>query len=295
MPNKNINDNILLGDPFFVPYNSIYAIYDENNEYIELIEHSDCFSGLCWSYHHYSQSPLIKKSTINGTTLRHLIKIGTKNVTLESSTKAAGINSVVIDEKKNEIAISYLGLGGGGIGATKCRSLANGILRYKISDFGGEKEAKGTIYLPKRYRVLIAIDDTDSKDCGATWALTHNIAKNISCNNYVYLSQSLVQLYPVPEKTQNCMSTILEFGCINDIYKNELIKKIKELLLRYSASKDTGMLVYSGFTVPKKLKEYSLMCRNKRIDKNEAIKVANECDVDIILDGNGIIGAMAAF
>lgn len=186
-------------------------------------------------------------------------------------------------------------MGGGGIGATKCRAMANGVFRYNISDSGGEKQARGTIYIPKRVRILIAIDDTDSSDKGATWTLTYNIAKYVNCTDSIFLSQSLVQLYPVPERTQNCMATVLEFGCVNESSKIKLLLKIKKLLIKYSVSKNTGMLVYSGFSIPKILKDYSIECRRKRLEKNETIKIAKKCNIEIILNGNGIIGAMAAF
>ena len=110
------------------------------------------------------------------------MKTGTSNLELKPSIAAAGIESVIV--KGNEVEITYAGLGGGGVGATRCRAFADGILRYKISESGGEKCAKGTIAVPRRDRVLIGIDDTDSKDIGATWTLTHNIAKKLDCHGF---------------------------------------------------------------------------------------------------------------
>ncbi len=289
-------DNLrILENPYVVPYSGIYAICDKKCKYIELIEQSECFAGLCWSYHHYSQSPLVYKSTINGNSIRHKIKIGKSNFNLKSSTFAAGIKSIVVNNKDNEIEISYSGLGGGGIGATICRASANGVLRSNLSQYGGEKKASGTIYIPKRFRVLIAVDDTDSPTTGATWTLTYNIAKSISNNRFVFLNQSLVQLYPVPERTQNCMSTVLEFGCITNQDKNNLIELFKKMVLEYRKSENTGILVYSGFSIPKKLKEYSMLCRSQRVTLSHAIKTANDCNVEIVINGNGLIGSLAAF
>ena len=123
------------------------------------------------------------------------MKIGASILELKSSVLAAGIESVVV--RGNEVEITYTGLGGGGVGATRCRAFADGVLSYKISESGGEKCARGTIVVPRRDRILIGVDDTDSKDVGATWTLTHNIAKELDCQEAVYLSQSLVQLFPV--------------------------------------------------------------------------------------------------
>ncbi|MDR2944951.1 MAG: DUF1743 domain-containing protein [Methanosarcinales archaeon] len=282
-------------DPYTVPYKGIYAICDENENEAEIIEHPDCFGGAAWSLHHYAKSPAVTRVRTVGEYVRYTVQIGPSTLELKSSVAAAGIESVVCDRSKNEIQITYMGIGGGGVGATKCRAYADGVLRYEITESGGGKTATGKIFVPKRKRVLIAIDDTDSCDEGATWTLTHNIAKAVSCADAIYLSQALVQLYPVPEKTQNCMSTVLEFGCTSDTAKEKLVADVKELLLKYSVSKNTGMLVYAGFDVTDDLREYSRLGRTRRVSREQMLDAAERNNIEIILDGNGVIGAMAAF
>ncbi|MDY0267260.1 MAG: DUF1743 domain-containing protein [Methanimicrococcus sp.] len=284
-----------MDDPYTIPYQGIYAICDENGQKAEIIEHSNCYGGACWSLHHYAKSPAVTNAVAVGEYIRYSVKTGHSALELKSSVAAAGIESVIFDDEKNEVQITYMGIGGGGVGATKCRAYANGVLRYEITESGGGKTATGKIIVPKRKRVLIAIDDTDSCDEGATWTLTHNIAKTVSNDDAIYLSQALVQLYPVPEKTQNCMSAILEFGCTTETVLEKLIADVKELLLKYSVSENTGMLVYTGFEVSDELKEYSKAGRTKRVDRKRTLEVAEKNNVKIILDGNGIIGAMAAF
>ena len=282
-------------DPYTVPYQGIYAICDEKNEKAEIIEHPNCYGGAAWSLHHYAKSPAVTKASSCGEFIRYAVKVGLSTIELKSSVAAAGIESVICEADSSEVQITYMGIGGGGVGATKCRAFADGVLRYEITESGGGKTATGKIFVPRMERVLIAIDDTDSCEEGATWTLTHNIAKSVSTPDTVYFSQALVQLYPVPEKTQNCMSTVLEFGCATQDAKEKLIADVKELLLEYSVSENTGMLVYSGFEVTDNLKEYSRKGRTMRVSKEDAISTAKMNHVDIILDGNGIIGALAAF
>lgn len=274
-----------------MPYRGIYAICDRANEYAEIIEHSNCYSGAAWSLYHYAKAPLVLKTRSTGNMMRYLMKTGTSKLELKSSVAAAGIESVIV--QGDEVEITYAGLGGGGVGATRCRALADGVLRYNISESGGERCARGTVVVPRRDRVLIGIDDTDSKDVGATWTLTHNIARELDCTESVYLSHSLVQLFPVPEKTQNCMSTVLEFGCVDENAKSKLVDTFKKALKKYSASAQTGMVVLSDFYA-KGLYTYSNRCRTERISKAEALQCARENSVDILLDGNGVIGALAS-
>jgi methanogenesis imperfect marker protein 11 len=294
LDNRQIEELTLdvdLDDPYTVPYRGIYAICDEKDEYAEIIEHSNCYSGAAWSLYHYAKAPLILKARPTGNMIRYLVKTGTSKLELKPSVAAAGIESVIV--QGDEVEITYAGLGGGGVGATRCRAFADGVLRYRISESGGERCAKGTLIVPRRSRVLIGIDDTDSKDTGATWTLTHNIATKLDCAEAVYLSHSLVQLFPVPEKTQNCMSTVLEFGCVNEKVKAKLIKTFEKTLQKYSASHETGMVVLQDFYA-KGLYEFSTFCRNKRVSKEDALRCAEKNGVEIHINGNGVIGALAS-
>ncbi len=282
---------IELNDPYTTPYRGIYAICDRNNEYAEIIEHTNCYGGAAWSKFHYSHSPLILKTRSIGNMIRYTVSIGTSPLELKPSTAAAGIESVIVEG--NEVHITYSGLGGGGVGATKCRAFAQGVIRCDYTESGGGRAAKGTITVPKRERVLIGIDDTDTKEEGATWTLTHNVAKELDCSESIYLSHSLVQLFPVSARTQNCVSTVLEFGCVDENAKQELLESVKAALLKYSVSDETGMVVLSDFESGK-IKEYAKQCRSAELTREYALQYAKDSGVDVWLDGNGVIGALAA-
>ncbi|SNQ59082.1 methanogenesis marker protein 11 [Candidatus Methanoperedens nitratireducens] len=279
-----------LSDPYTIPYKGIYAVADAKNELVEIMEHSSCYGGSAWALYHYSKSPLVIKSRSVGDMMRYLVRTGNSDLQLQSSVAAAGIESVIVSNK--EIEITYSGLGGGGVGATTCRAYANGVLRCRISESGGGKRASGTIVVPRRERVLIGIDNTDSKEVGATWTLAHNIAAAVDSLEHRYISHTLVQLFPVPDKTQNCVATVLEFACIEGAKKG-LLEGIKEGLMEYSVSGETGMVALSDFDAAS-LMEYSRLCRSRMITKELTLKTAKENGVKICIGGKGIIGALAA-
>jgi tRNA(Ile2) C34 agmatinyltransferase TiaS len=89
------------------------------------------------------------------------------------------------------------------------------------------------------------------------------------------------------------MSTVLEFGCVDKTAKARLVNAFKKALKKYSASAQTGMVVLSDFYA-KGLYEYSNRGRTERLLKAEALQCARENSVDILLDGNGVIGALAS-
>jgi methanogenesis imperfect marker protein 11 len=202
----------MINDPYTVPYQAIYAVSNDEGSLVEIIEFSSCYGGSAWARYHYAKSPLVIGTKVIGNTIRYLCRAGNCDLNLEASHAAGGIRCVEVHG--GEIEITYAGLGGGGVGATSCRAMADGVLAYDISESGGGKVGSGTIMVPKRSRLIVGIDDTDSKEVGATWCLAHNIASLVDCEAARYLSHSIVQLYPVPAKTQNCVSTALEFACM---------------------------------------------------------------------------------
>ncbi len=66
-------------------------------------------------------------------------------------------------------------------------------------------------------------------------------------------------------------------------------KRLRNTLLQ----PETGMVVLSDFYA-KGLCNYSNRCRTERILKSEALQCARENGVEIMLDGNGVIGALAS-
>jgi len=279
-----------LDDPYAVVYKQIHAVSSPDGGTVEILERSSCYGGGAWSLHHYSGGPLVISSRSLGEWFRYLVRSGKADLDLASSRRSAGIESVLV--RDCEVEITYAGLGGGGVGATVSRSRAGDVLRAAVSESGGGKVGRGTIVLPRRERIVIGVDDTDSKTEGATWSLVHNISSKVDRPEARYVSHALVQLFPVPTKTQNCVSTVVEFAALLG-KSDEMLADFKDLLERYSVSENAGMAVYRGFD-PSPLMDYSFLCRTERIPYELAVETAKKTGTEVVLAGRGLIGALAA-
>jgi len=279
-----------LEDPYVVVYKQIHALAEPCGNLVEILERSSCYGGSAWARYHFSKGPLIKSSYSIGEWFRYIVRTGTADLDLTSSKRSAGIEGVLI--RGDEIEITYAGLGGGGVGATLTRAGADDVLLHQVTESGGGRIARGTIVVPRRERLIIGVDDTDNKTIGATWALVHNIASKVDRHEARYLSHSLVQLFPVPTKTQNCVSTAVEFACLPGRCEG-MIADFKMLLQKYSVSQNTGMAVYRGFD-PSALMPYAKKCKQERLTYEEALSVAKEAGAVVAMDGRGFIGALAA-
>jgi tRNA(Ile2) C34 agmatinyltransferase TiaS len=127
-----MKDDSFARKKWVTPCRNIIAVYDGSG-YVEIIEQPDCFGEACWSEHHYKlASDLIVSARNVGSSMRYMTKVGSTDLQLVPSIAAGGIESVVIDNEN--ILITYAGLGGGGVGATMCRALAEDVIDYDISE-----------------------------------------------------------------------------------------------------------------------------------------------------------------
>ena len=285
---KRTDANSFARKKWVLPYKNIAAVCDGKG-LVDIVEHSNCWGGACWAEYHYRlASPLIQSTSCYGDSMRYRVKEGNSELNLIPSVSAAGIESVIVGDQT--VSITYAGLGGGGVGATMSRSLAEDVIEYDFTEAGGGKKSRGTIVLPRRSRVLIGVDDTDTKEEGATWSLVHNIAADLDGRNARYLSHALVQLCPVPYKTQNCVSTVVEFACID---ARPLVKDFERLLRKYTLSENTGMTVLRSFDADA-LKDYGRLAKDKMLSLETAEDAASKAGVELIIPGRGIIGALAS-
>jgi len=276
-----------ISEPYIIHYPWICAISDDAGDRVELIECFDCIGGAMWVKKHYAQSPLVTGVRTTGSLNRFLLRTGEVNLALEGSKFPAGISKVSVEG--DEIIISYIGMGGGGVGATICRASAEGVIRSEYEESGGGKVAGSTIVLPRKSRVLIGVDDTDTPNQGATWTLVHNIAKAVADEQHRYLTHTIVQLFPVPFRTKNCVGVVAEFASNNP---GDLARRFSELLEKYSLSKETGMAVFTGFS-PDRLMEFGWQTKSGQVSPDDARSLAGD-DLKIWINGRGITGAIAA-
>ena len=126
--------------------------------------------------------------------------------------------------------------------------------------------------------------------------MAHNLGCELKNEGFEYLDHIIVQLYPHnPHKTQNCVSIALTFA-VESSKKENLIKRVIEILKRDTLSDKTSIAVLEGLEIPKKLRQYSIATKSGMMSVDEAEKVARELDIPLIaVTGNqGKVGALAA-
>jgi methanogenesis imperfect marker protein 11 len=274
-------------DPYTITYPQITALTNHEGNRVELVEFFDCVGGAMWAKTHYSRSPLVHSARCVGNSMRYLLEPGEVTLALSGSRFPAGISGVEVSN--GEIRITYLGMGGGGVGASICRARAQGVERCRYDESGGGRLAGATIWLSRRERVLIGVDDTDTPDAGATWTLAHNLSRAVEDDKSRYLSHTIVQLFPVAFRTKNCVSTVCEFAT-SDV--DGLVARFRTLLEEYTLSPHTGMAVYRGFD-PEPLRDFGWKAKRGQVTDEDLHRIRDP-SLSIPLAGRGRVGAVAA-
>jgi methanogenesis imperfect marker protein 11 len=286
--------------PWVSPFEKIVGIYSSKENLVQLYEYharNSCYGAAAWAVYHYKQtSPLIINAKRDGARDIFTLKTGTSKLNLKPSFSSAGIEAVEV--KDNKIYITYAGLAGGGVGSSLCRALANRVEGVIIhAEGGGDKLGKATIVIPDMCKLQVAMDDTDKAGEGATWSLANEIAYEISKEEGIeYLNHTLVQLYPgTPEKTTNCVATVLTFAIEQNLltnFKKKLIQRLKELTL----SDQTGLAFYDKIIPSHEMITFSERARTQVVTIEEAKQLAIKNGIDFVsvTGDRGLIGATAA-
>ena len=235
----------------------------------------------------------------NSNTLVMDVEIGERDLNfgpVSTELGGQGIRSLVIEG--DEVRTTWYGIAGASVGIGACIPQCKDVIRTEYPDdfkMGGAHRAHVDIITPKMVRVIIGIDDTETKEKGASWV--SSLRLGMECPVGRFLDHRIIQLNPkAPNKTTNCCSTAVSFA-VKEEDIPALIEFATEFLRKESYSDDTVMTVFKGLRVPESLREFSWSCKSVLYTPDDAIKAAGDAGVQIIsVTGGmaGVIGAVAA-
>lgn len=235
---------------------------------------------------------------VQGTTLIMDVRIGEGEIHFGPASKDTGgqaLRSVIVKDGKVETI--WVGLAGASVGIGACLPQAEGVEKVEyLSDslVGGSRKVEIRITTPAMRRLVIGMDDTDTREKGATWVLGLNMAREMPFGTF--LSHKIVQLNPnAPQKTTNCASTAVAFA----IKQQDIDKALawaKNFLARNTLSEHTCMAVFEGLEIPRRLVKFGAEAKETILSIHDAEHVAKEHAVKLVevTGRRGAIGAVAA-
>lgn len=274
----------------------VYTMVDEKIGMAQIIEECSAKGPVEWDAVNRKRAKgVLTDIKVEGTTLIMTAKIGEGEVRFGPASKdlgGQGLKALHVDG--DTVRTTWVGLAGASVGIGACLPQGPGTIEAIYPDdakIGGAHRIEVTVVTPKLVRVILAVDDTDTKEKGASWVLMLRVAR--SCPIGHLLEHKVVQLNPnVPEKTTNCVSVGVSFA-VPEKDVEALVQYFTENLRKETFSQQTTLAVFVGLRVPDDVVEYGLRAKREIFKKEQAKEVADRNGVRLI-EVTGLRGAIGA-
>ncbi len=277
----------------------IFTLVDEKNSIAQVIERCTAKGPVEWdALNRVRAGGVVEEAFVDGLTLIMNTRIGEGEVKFGPASKDLGGQALkALKVVGDEVHTTWLGLAGASVGVGACLPQAPGVLRAiypDLKDLGGSNVVEITIVTRKMKRLIIGIDDTDTKEKGASWVLMLELMNSMP--HAKPLQHKIIQLNPnVPEKTTSCVSIAASFA-VEDENLDKAIDFGQNFLKERTLSEHTSMAIFEGLKIPEKVRSYGIEAKSRIIAPEEAERTAKENDVKMfdITGKRGMIGALAA-
>lgn len=269
---------------------SIFTTIDDDR--VEIVH--QCLSSACAAFcgHHHTIDATDRITVIrDGNLLREFLPLGEHDVMVGLYPSPA-VAVIAVSRDGDEIVQRIRSVGGPAFSLTGMMGRARGVLGITVSRDGTCTE--GWIRTRALTHLTIGLDNTDSPDDGATFALAIALLEHLGGFPGVFpICHNIVMLYPnVPYKTAGNSCSAIELA-IEPATLSQISDEAVRFVRDESVSSEWGVAVRSGLTVSPVLREYGLASRKEVISRSQADRVAAASSVHVS-GGLGVIGALAA-
>jgi len=254
----------------------------------------DCMSGSTAAFcghHHRLAGGALSSIERDGTLLEESATLCTRPIAVGlPPLSAVGVCGV---EQRGENIVQHIRcIGGPAYSLSDMMSRAEGVVRVESRHDG--HLVKGTVWTRALRQVTIGVDDTDTKDGGATFALALALLGHLARSPGILpISHHVVMLNPsVFAKTAGNAASFIELAVEPAVFSG-LLEKATRFVADESLSREWGIAIRSGLSLPSGLREYGQMARSQVISRPVAEATAERFGV-ALAGGNGVIGALAA-
>jgi methanogenesis imperfect marker protein 11 len=276
-----------------------YTLVDEKNEMAQIIEQCSAKGPVEWdALNRLRAGGVVSSVFVDGNTLIMNTRIGDGQVKFGPASKDIGGQALAaLKIKGDEVHTTWLGLAGASVGVGACLPQAPGVIRALYPDetkLGGANQVEITIVSKKMKRFILGIDDTDTKEKGASWVLMLDLMKAMP--HAKPLLHKIIQLSPdVPQKTTSCVSIGASFA-VDEHDMNKAVEFAQDFLKKHTLSKHTAMAVFTGLRIPDDVRRLGLEAKSRIVNLEEVEKTASENGIHLveITGRRGKIGALAA-
>ncbi|MDN7023369.1 sugar-specific transcriptional regulator TrmB [Methanoculleus sp. FWC-SCC1] len=254
----------------------------------------ECMSGGCaafCAFHHSRAGGSLDRVYRDGTLLRERARLGRYDVAIGLD-PAPAVGIAGIRREGDHIVQHIECIGGPAYSLTDMMSLADGVCGVTVHRSGAVVE--GDVVTRALTYVIIGIDDTDTREEGATFALALALLQHMSSMKGVLpIGHRVAMLNPqIRERTAGNSCSYIELA-IEPAIGGRIAEAASRFVAGESASPEWGLAIKEGFIIPREMRRYGRDVRESVIDPMTAKAVADAHGVTLI-GGRGVIGALGA-
>ena len=254
----------------------------------------DCMSGACAAFcghHHRLAGGVLSGVERDGNLLREEAELGNRDISVGLAPLSA-VGVCGVEQSGDEIIQHIRCIGGPAYSLSDMMARAEGVVRVEARHDGHIVE--GQVWTRALLQVTIGIDDTDTNEGGATFALALALLNHLGRSpGIIPISHHVAMLNPsVFAKTAGNSASFIEIA-VEPASFSGLMEKTTRFVVDESLSHEWGIAMRSGLDLPEGLREYGQMARSQVISRPLAEATAERFGV-LLAGGNGVIGALAA-
>ncbi len=263
-----------------------------DGDHVEIVH--ECLSSACAAfcgYHHGLGCGTGISVCQDGSLLREYIYLGDHDARVGLyPDSAVAITGVYRDG--DQIIQKIRSVGGPAFSLTGMMGRAKGVLSVEVTRDGSCTE--GLLRTRALTHLIIGIDNTDSPEGGATFALTIALLEHLGSFPDVFpIGHQIAMLFPgIVQKTAGNSCSAIELAV-----EPGLIEQISAETLRFvsdeSVSTDWGVAIMKGFHISDDLRQFGLRTRYEEVSMRETHDIASRLGI-FLFGGGGMIGALAA-
>jgi methanogenesis imperfect marker protein 11 len=276
----------------------VYTMVDEAEGTARIIEECSAKGPVEWdAVNRRRAGGAITDIRVEGTTLIMDTIIGEREVRFGPASKdlgGQGLKSLKVEG--DMVKTTWVGLAGASVGIGACLPQGPGTIEVTYPDdarVGGANRIEVTIATPKMIRAVFAVDDTDTKEKGASWVLMLKAAREAPVGHL--LVHKIVQLNPnVKEKTTQCVAVGVSFAVVEKDFP-ELRRHFIEYIKKGTFSQNTVLAIIKGLRIPEMVRDYGQRAKREVLTIQDAEYAARKGGVELveITGPRGAIGAVA--
>jgi methanogenesis imperfect marker protein 11 len=225
------------------------VMVDEKAGLAEILEQCQARGTIEWdAMNRRRAGGAVTTCAVEGSTMTIRARLGSHPVNFGAAADTIGGQALeAVEVSGDEVITTWAGIAG----VAACLPQAPGVIRaeYPTEDdlkIGGARTNHVRIVSPRYEKICFGIDDTDTKQEGATWVMALKCAEACRIKGVEFLNMRLIQLNPkVPNKTTNCVGSALNFAARPDSI-GPLREFVCDFVDKHTFSKDTGIAFYPG-------------------------------------------------